>query len=84
MNRTLEQFAREEILNGLSECTEAEQLMFRRMYSPPVRGCDGQFDYYNKTIEEIVSGLPAEKLDWALTQVENTLEKRQRKSSDLC
>ena len=48
-------------------CTEAEQLMFKRMYS---------HKDLNKPILEVVDDLPIEKLKTALSQIENTLAKK--------
>lgn len=64
MNQTLQNFAREELKAGLSLCTEAQQLLFKRMYSHKELG---------KSIDEVVDLIPEDKLDWAMQQVERTL-----------
>lgn len=46
--------ARDKLVNMLSQCTEAQQNLFRRMYP---------------------DGVPDDRLDWALSQVERTLNK---------
>lgn len=50
-------------------CTESQQRMFELLY--------GQFvpDPENTTVEVIVDFLPDDRLQWALTQVRNTLIK---------
>lgn len=66
MNASIEKFARQAIKDGLAKCTEAEQLVFKRMYSKnPVL-----------SLYDIVGNMPVEKLDHALTQVEATLKKK--------
>jgi hypothetical protein len=47
-------------------CNEAQQLMFKRMYS---------HKNLDKPILEVVDELPIEKLKQALSQIENTLKK---------
>lgn len=66
MNNTVSNFTREEIKQGLKQLPESWQLMFKRMYSHDNLDCD---------IEIVVDNMPDEKLDWALTQVENSLSK---------
>ena len=67
-NTTIINFAREEIKRGLSQCSERQQLNFKRMYA------SGRLDL---PIEEVVDKMDTEKLDWALTQVERTLFKKE-------
>lgn len=64
MNKKLEQFAREELKKDLAR---------------PGYHCGGKKSFVygdrNVPINDIVDSMPAEKLDWALTQVENSLKK---------
>lgn len=69
MNKTLEQFARNAIKDGLSHLDENNSIFFKRMYSPTA---------LDKPIAEVVDAMPVDKLDWALTQVENSLNKRSK------
>ncbi len=69
MNKTLEAFARNELKAGLSQCTDGQQTKFKRMYSQR---------NMQKTIQEVVEDMPSEKLDWAMSQVENTLAKENK------
>ena len=72
MNNTIEQFTREEIKNGLTLLPEGWTLMFKRMYS---------HKDLDANINDIVDNMPAEKLDWALSQVENSLAKQRKNKS---
>lgn len=57
---------RKKILQGLMKLTPESQLLFKRMYS---------HKDLDKSLEEVVDLIPPLKLDWALNQVERTLEK---------
>lgn len=67
MNDQLQKFARDTILTGLRQCPDGWQMLFKRMYS---RGGD-----LDASIDSVVARMPAEKLDWAMQQVENSLAK---------
>jgi len=66
MNHRLEEFARDTLKEGLSQCTEAQQLLFKRMYAP---------EFLKDSIDCVVEMMDADKLDWAMQQVERTLTK---------
>ena len=66
MNLELEKFARAEIEEGLNKLEEKHRLLFKRMYS---------HDNLELSIHDVVAKIPSERLDWALTQVHNTLKK---------
>lgn len=68
MNDKLQQFARQSLNDDLAKCTEAEQLVFRRIYCPSDLA---------KPLSEVVESIPAEKLSWAMEQVDRTNSKRQ-------
>ena len=70
MNKTIANFAREEIKRGLSKATETQRYFFKRMYS---------HNDLNKPINAVVDDMPEAKLDWALTQIENTKVKETKK-----
>ena len=59
--------ARESLRSDLAKCTDAQRNLFARMY--------GSFGI-NDTIETVVDGMPADKLDWAMLQVQRTLDKK--------
>lgn len=66
MNQSLESYARAELKKSLALCTEPQQLMFKRMYA---------HNDLDRPISDVVDFMPAEKLEWALSQVERTLNK---------
>lgn len=66
MNNAIKKFAQKKLKSGLSQLPEGHQLLFKRMYS---------HKNLNADINVIVDNLPDEKLDWAMQQVENSLNK---------
>jgi len=66
MNKQIVEYARQEIKKGLSQLSESHALRFKRMYS---------HNDLDKLIKTIVDDMPEEKLDWALTQVQNSIKK---------
>lgn len=70
MNTTFSK-AGKDILKGLlNECTEGQQLMFKRMYSHKNLDCP---------INDVVELLEDDKISHAITQCENTVEKNKQK-----
>lgn len=63
MNKTLENFARQKVLEGIKALPDKTYPPFKRMYSPKA---------LDSPIEHIVRDMKAEDLDWALTQIERT------------
>lgn len=72
MNSTLKAVAREKILEGLKELPEGWNIKFKLMYGS---SCAGDRNMRDVPIEEVVDNIPEEKVDWALTQVENSVKK---------
>ena len=66
MNKEIQEFARTTLKEGLSLCTDAQQLLFKRMYA----GGNLEMD-----INDVVDNMSEDKLDHAMYQVQNTLEK---------
>ncbi len=64
MNKTLETNTRTYLLELVQQCTEAQQLLFKRMYS---------HKNLEASLEEVVNNMPIAKLDWAVSQCEKTL-----------
>ncbi len=64
MNKQLEAFARERLIYNLKRCTYYNRYIFNRMYFP--KNC------FNP-IEDTVAKMSAKNLDWAMQQVERTL-----------
>ena len=61
---------REELKELLALCTDAQQLLFRRMYSPTNKDID---------INELVDKLKYKTVKHGIFQVNNTLEKTAKK-----
>ena len=66
MNEQLKNFAREQLKIGLAKLPEPNQRLFKRMYS---------HNNLELSIDEVVDKMPEDKLDWAMQQVENTVNK---------
>lgn len=66
MNKSISDFTRQQIKEGLKQLPDNWQMMFKQMYSHNNLDCD---------IVTVVDNMPDEKLDWALSQVENSLKK---------
>ena len=73
MNDQIQEFARQALKNGLAECTEGQQGVFKRMYS---------FDDLFRPIDAVVDRMPDEKLDWAMRQVQSTLDKNAKREEN--
>ena len=69
MNSQLAAYARGKIKEGLSKLSEGHQIKFKRMYS---------HKNLKLPIDKVVDNMPDTKLNWALTQVQNSLNKLQR------
>jgi hypothetical protein len=66
MEASIAAFAREQLIEGLHKCSEAQVNLFKQMYSFKNRDAD---------IDTVVANMPEDKLDWALQQVNRTLDK---------
>ena len=73
MNEKLIKFARDDLKKGLAQCTEAQQLMFKRMYA------GGNLEL---SINDVVDQMSVDKLDWAMEQVDRTLAKATKGQHD--
>ena len=69
-NESLKSYARAYLKSLLSECTEGQQLMFKRMYS---------HKDLSRPIDTVVDMMEDDKLDWAVSQCERTVEKNKVK-----
>lgn len=67
MNKQLQKFARKTLLEGLNRLPEENQMFFKRLYS-----------HYNleASVKDVVANMPVDKLDYAMEQVERTLNKQ--------
>jgi len=83
MNNKLLNFAKNELKIGLAQCTEDQQMIFKRMYAYEYKYDENNHSYIpngnkpdlNKDINEVIDKMPEDKLDWAMQQIENTLAK---------
>jgi hypothetical protein len=67
MNEQLQAHARDTLKEGLAQCSNREQLLFKRMYA---------HNNLDMPINEIIDNMEVEKLDWAMDQVRRTLDKK--------
>jgi hypothetical protein len=65
MNKTVLDFTRQKIIEGLKQLPKDWVKLFNRMYN---------HKNLDSSIEDTVIAMPDEKLDWALTQVENSIK----------
>lgn len=68
-NETIKHVVKDMLKALLAECTEGQQLMFKRMYSP---------HNLNIHINDAVEQMDDDRIDWAFSQVERTLAKNFR------
>jgi len=66
MNSQLQKYARNELKAGLAKLPENHRMLFTRMYSHKNLGAD---------INDIIDAMPEDKLDWAMQQVQRSMEK---------
>ena len=70
MNETLKNTAKEMLKDLLAQCTNEQQMMFKRMY------CYANLEL---PINEAVDQMADDKIDLAITQCERTVEKNKSK-----
>lgn len=66
MTKSLRDFAKKEIKDGLNKLTESHQMIFRRMYS---------HKNLDAGIDEIIDNMSDDQLNISIRQIERTLEK---------
>ena len=67
MNKQLQKFARDTIKKGLSQLPAGNQTVFKRMYAN---------NNIDMSINEVVDKMPEDKLDWAMQQVERSINNK--------
>jgi len=67
MNKTLIEFAKNNLKENLARCTEAEQHRFKQMYS---------HKNLEANINDVVDNMPEDRLDWAMQQVQRSVDKK--------
>lgn len=65
---SVEKYTRQEIKEGLTQLSDKHVDIFKRMYSP---------DNLSLDIDTVVENIPNERLNWALVQVTNSVNKLQ-------
>ncbi len=71
MNKDTQEHIRNKIRAGLAQLDTSNRLIFKRMYAR------GNLD---ASIKETVDAVPPEKLDWAMQQVQRSLDKKLAKN----
>ena len=74
MNSSIENYTRQQITEGLTALPESSQRVFKLMYGRK-GGKRPVEESVAMPIGEVVAEIPAEKLDWALTQIQNSHDK---------
>ena len=69
MNETLKNAAKTILKDLLAQCTEGQQMMFKRMYS---------HNNLELPINDVVDQMSEDKIDWAISQCERTVEKNSK------
>ena len=79
MNKTLESFARDKIKEGLASLEEKHRELFKLTYAGPTdpekRTPAVIAEIKAANIDDVVDGIPEDRLSIALDQVEATIEK---------
>lgn len=83
MNDALNEFARKLLKDGLAKCTDAEQLLFKRMYAKPPLPRDENTIEWLKSVgfDHVVDDMDDDRLCRAMEQVEATLVKKEGKAT---
>jgi len=75
MNERLQEFARQEIKNGLGQLPDDWQHRFKQMYWADAA------TRRETPIDVVVDQMPPEKLDWAMQQIDRSLQKYNQQHS---
>ena len=73
MNDQLQKFARQTLKDGLAQLPKKNQLLFKRMYS---------HDDLEAPINDVVDKIGADNLDWAMQQVQRTIDGQKKKEQE--
>ena len=66
--------ARDELKAGLARLPAANHRVFKLMYANDSKGCTNE-QAAEWDINDVVDAMDSSKLDWAMQQVQNTLDK---------
>lgn len=75
MNEQLQRYARESIKSGLTKLSPENHRIFKLMYARD-NGEISVDDSLAMDINLVVDQIPEDKLDWAMQQVQRTLDKK--------
>ncbi len=75
MNEQLQDFARQQIKDGLSKLTEGNHRKFKLMYAPFTKGETVKARLERYSIDEVVDGIEDDNLDHAMDVVQRTVDK---------
>lgn len=73
MNKTFKKLCTEALKTALKQLPENQFSVFKKMYSPRNP---------NMTVDECVDQMPDDRLDWAMTQVENSIAKNAKEAEN--
>ena len=82
MNKRLQQFARDTLKRELQYLSYGEKKVFKLMYARN-NGKRSVADAEAMELDAVVDEIPAEKLDWAMEQVSNTLFKKAKERTEV-
>ena len=80
MNQQLQEFARNKLLEGLTQLPAGWQERFKLRYARD-NGRRSVEDAKAMPISAVVAQMPEDTLDWALTQVQNSLDKQSKETT---
>jgi hypothetical protein len=76
MNAQLQAFARQTLKEKLPQLPEEWQNLFKKLYADHTGKKINSYEHaLSIPIEDIIDHMPEEKLDWAMTQVDNSFKK---------
>jgi hypothetical protein len=78
MNKTISDFTRKTILEGLRKLPDSHLRMFKLMYGRK-NGKRSVEEAEQMPIDDVAAEISEDKLSWALTQIENSLMKLESK-----
>lgn len=81
MNQQLQDFARKTLIEGLLQLPDGWQEQFKLMYARN-NGKRTVEDAKALPLAQVIAQIPADKLDWAMTQVQNSLNKQAKQAQD--
>jgi len=75
MNNILQEYSRNYLLENLAKLPDSWQRLFKLMYGTD-NGKRSVEEVEIMDMSDVIAEIPSEKLDWAMTQVDNSLKKQ--------